>query len=284
VNVSAQTGGLTSIQLPGASQVQVQVSPPAANAAAIPGAVTNAASFNTQGVVAPGSYVSIFGQGLADGVLSATQTPLPANLNNTQLFLGNIPLPLSYVSPTQVNALIPQKLNVNTEFLLTIERDNTLSVPVPVTIAELQPGIFTTTGTGTGQGAVLIHGPEVVAGPAGGPVPNERPVQPGQYLEIYCTGLGLAQASDGTQLADGAAAPASGDPLYQTVASTTVTIGGINAPVLFSGLAPGFVALTQVNVQVPENAPTGDAVNVVVTVTSKDTPPVSSSPVTIAVQ
>jgi uncharacterized protein (TIGR03437 family) len=284
VNVSAQTGGLTSTPLPGASQVQVQVLPAPASAAAVPGAIANAASFNSQGVVAPGSYVSIFGQGLADGVLNATQTPLPGNLNNTQLFLGNLPLPLSYVSPTQVNALIPQKLNVNTGYLLTIQRDNTLSSPVPVTITELQPGIFTTTGTGSGQGAVLIHGPEVLAGPAGGPVPNERPVQPGEYLEIYCTGLGLAQASDGTQLVDGAEAPASGNPLYQTVATTSVTIGGINAPVLFSGLAPGFVALSQVNVQVPQNAPMGDAVNIVVTVTNKDTPPVSSPPVTIAVK
>jgi uncharacterized protein (TIGR03437 family) len=234
--------------------------------------------------VAPGSYVSIFGEGLADGVLAATQIPLPGNLNNTQLFLGNLPLPLSYVSPTQVNALIPQKLNVNTEYPLTIQRDNTLSVPVLVTLTALQPGIFTTTGTGSGQGAVLIHGPEVVAGPDGGPVPNERPVQPGEYLEIYSTGLGLSQASDGTQLADGVEAPASGNPLYQTVATTSVTIGGINAPVLFSGLAPGFVALSQVNVQVPENVPTGDAVSVVLTVTSKGAPPVSSPPVTIAVQ
>ena len=284
VDVLAQTGGLTSIQLPGASQIQVQVLPPTANGAPVPGSVANAASFNSQGIVAPGSYVSIFGEGLADGVLAATQTPLPANLNNTQLFLGNLPLPLSYVSPTQVNALIPQKLNVNTQYSLTIQRDNTLSAPVPVTITELQPGIFTTTGTGSGQGAILIHGAEVLAGPAGGPIPNERPVQPGEYLEIYCTGLGLAQASDGTQLADGAEAPASGNPLYQTVATTSVTIGGIDAPVLFSGLAPGFVALSQVNVQVPVNAPAGDAVSVVLTVTNKDTPPVSSRPVTIAVQ
>jgi uncharacterized protein (TIGR03437 family) len=85
-------------------------------------------------------------------------------------------------------------------------------------------------------------------------------------------------------LADGVEAPASGNPLYQTVATTSVTIGGINAPVLFSGLAPGFVALSQVNVQVPENVPTGDAVSVVLTVTSKGAPPVSSPPVTIAVQ
>jgi uncharacterized protein (TIGR03437 family) len=54
--------------------------------------------------------------------------------------------------------------------------------------------------------------------------------------------------------------------------------------VKFSGLAPGYVGLFQVNVQVPANVPTGDAVNVVLTVTNKDIPPVSAPPVTIAVQ
>ena len=84
---------------------------------------------------------------------------------------------------------------------------------------------------------------------------------------------------------DGAAAPASGNPLYQTVATASVTIGGVNAPVLFSGLAPGYVALYQVNVQVPEGVPTGDAVPVVLTMTSPDGKvQASSKPVTIAVQ
>ncbi|MCH8268298.1 MAG: hypothetical protein IH846_12330 [Acidobacteria bacterium] len=50
-------------------------------------------------------------------------------------------------------------------------------------------------------------------------------------------------------------------------------------PVRSSGLAPGFVGLYQVNVQVPSNAPTGEAVEVVLTIGG-----VTSNTVTIAVE
>ena len=59
----------------------------------------------------------------------------------------------------------------------------------------------------------------------------------------------------------------------------TVTIGGVPASVSFSGLAPGYFGLYQVNAQVPANAPTGNAVPVVLTIGG-----VSSNTVTIAVQ
>lgn len=49
-------------------------------------------------------------------------------------------------------------------------------------------------------------------------------------------------------------APALGSPLSLTLASTTATIGGANAEVLFSGLAPGFVGLLQVNIRIPNVA------------------------------
>jgi uncharacterized protein (TIGR03437 family) len=39
--------------------------------------------------------------------------------------------------------------------------------------------------------------------------------------------------------------------------NVTATLGGVNAPVLFGGLAPHFAGLMQVNVLVPENAPAG---------------------------
>ena len=45
-----------------------------------------------------------------------------------------------------------------------------------------------------------------------------------------------------------------------------VTIGGVAATVTFSGLAPDSTGLYQVNAQVPESAPTGDAVPVVLTI------------------
>ena|SRR5215471_3689333 len=107
----------------------------------------------------------------------------------------------------------------------------------------------------------------------------------GEYIEINATGLGPVMGTNGeTPPRDGDPAPASGSPLYQTKYPVTVSIGGVDAPVSFAGLAPGLVALYQINAQVPESAQTGDAVEVVVTVTGDNGPVKSQAGVTIAVQ
>ena len=75
-----------------------------------------------------------------------------------------------------------------------------------------------------------------------------NPAVPGEYLLIYSTGLGAAP------VASGAAAPKSPD---QTTAIPTVTIAGLPALVTYSGLAPGFVGLYQINVQTRTGMPAG---------------------------
>ncbi|MGH9785338.1 MAG: hypothetical protein ACRD88_14245, partial [Terriglobia bacterium] len=92
-------------------------------------------------------------------------------------------------------------------------------------------------------------------------------------ISIFGTGLGAVSP----RVASGAAAPSS--PLSQTTQTPTVLIGGVSAPVSFSGLAPGFVGLYQINVEVPANAPTGNAIPVVLSIGG-----VTSNTVTIAVQ
>lgn len=79
------------------------------------------------------------------------------------------------------------------------------------------------------------------------------------------------------QPASGAAGQ--GAPLSITVTTPVVTIGGVPAAVSYSGLAPGFVGLYQVNAQVPANSPVGAAVPVVVSVGG-----VASNAVTVAIQ
>ena len=70
----------------------------------------------------------------------------------------------------------------------------------------------------------------------------------------------------------------SGDGLSVTIATPTVTIGGVPVSPSFSGMT-GFVGLYLVDVQVPSEAPAGDAVPVVLSIGG-----VSSNTVTIAVQ
>ena len=80
-------------------------------------------------------------------------------------------------------------------------------------------------------------------------------------------------------LVPGEAAPATGDPLVVTRVVPTVTIGGQQARVLFSGMAPGWVGLWQINAEIPESTTPGSAVPLSITSDG-----VASNTVTIAVE
>jgi adhesin/invasin len=76
-------------------------------------------------------------------------------------------------------------------------------------------------------------------------------VAAGGAIIAYLTGSGAVSPA----VADGAAAPAS--TLTYTTITPTATIGTAAAQVTFSGLAPGFVGLTQVDITVPSSLTTG---------------------------
>jgi len=65
-------------------------------------------------------------------------------------------------------------------------------------------------------------------------------------------------------LPTGEVAPADGSVTYETVLRPEVIVGEIPVEVLFSGLAPGFAGLYQVNVQVPAGAVPGEDVPVTI--------------------
>jgi uncharacterized protein (TIGR03437 family) len=248
------------------------VQPAASTEAPAPAAALNSANVSGAAQISPGSWVTILGDRMANSTQSASGT-FPPSLVGTAVTIGSTALPLDFVGPTQVNALLPYSLTPNTTVSLAVQRSGTVSVPIDVTIADLGPAIFSTTGDGTGQGAVVIASSGVLAAPVGA-FPGSQPVARGDFLAVYCTGLGAVNNTP----ADGAPAPSS-PPLATTLATPSVTIGGVPAVVSYSGLAPGLVGLYQVNVQVPSNAPTGNAVNLAISVGS-----LTSNTVTVAVQ
>jgi minor extracellular serine protease Vpr len=182
-------------------------------------------------------------------------------------------MPLVHAFPLQVDAQVPWELAGQAQAQLAIVTDDLNGNTVGVPLAPFSPGLYAASGNGAGQGAILINGTTTLAAPANSQY-NGQPAQRGvDYIDIFATGLGPVT----NQPATGAAAPAT--PLAETTKTVTVTIGGVPATVTFAGLAPGWVGLYQVNVQVPANAPVSNAVPVALSVGG-----VAANQVTIAVE
>jgi len=213
------------------------------------GGVVDAASFDSP--VAGGALVSLFGSQLATAVAQATAIPLPTALSDTSVLVNNVPAPLIFVSPGQINFQMPW--NVSGTAVVRVERQGQRGNTVSAAIARRAPGLFVLRGT---YGAV-----QNASRGSGFPVPDiplfadiaKAPARPGDVLIIYASGAGPVNPAATTGAASGA------DPLSTVSDPPRVAFGrGIAGPFavpLFVGLTPGFVGLYQINVQVPAGLP-----------------------------
>ncbi len=233
------------------------------------GGVVNAATPAAGVPLAPGTYVSIYGSAMASGLTVAASTPFPTDLAGTQVLLAGRRLPLYFTVDGQINALVPYDVPLNVPQLLVVRRGNALSTPESVVVAQAQPAVFTKNQSGTGEGIVVgakPDGTQFLVSPT-------APATAGDVLIIYCSGLGAVDVPT----AAGTTAPSS--PLARTANPVTVTVGGRNATVLFSGLTPSTVGLYQVNALVPEGVTPGSAVELLLSTAGR-----SSGAVTVAIR
>jgi uncharacterized protein (TIGR03437 family) len=197
---------------------------------------TAAAALSTLDL-APGSLISIYGAGLSSLTASSSSATLPLQLANVTVSAGGSAIPLLYVSPTQINAYLPASLSG----LVPLQVNNPAgTMTLNILLAPAVPAIFTHDASGAGPASALHNSSEL-------PVTASNPAAPGEYIQLYCTGLGASHVSG---------------PLDVTTLEAQVYLGSpaVSAPVSFSGLAPGFTGLYQVNFQIPDGLPPGSAV------------------------
>lgn len=231
------------------------------------GVVNNASFAPSPAAVAPGSIAAVFGSNLNDGssVLFSDFGPdgrLLTSLGGTSVTINNIPAPMFYSTLGQLGVQIPFEVAGQTSATIQVTVAGQTSVSRTINLDAVAPGIFTANQQGTGIAAVL-HEDGVT------PVTAQNPARPNEVVVFFATGLGALTPA----LATGA--PSVGN---QTVTAATVTIDGVQAEVQFSGAAPGFVGLNQINLRIPPNTRAASNIPVVLTVGGKQ-----SNPVTIPV-
>ena len=241
------------------------------------------------GSISPGALIAIFGSDLAfgrgpGGVQFAVAKPLPTSLGGVSVKIGDRFAPLIFVSPGQIGAVVPFELTGASAQMTVVTGPNASGNTVTVDISPTSPGIFSVNLQGSGQGIVL-HNPDpdpngTIVAPVGS-IPGRagRPIRPGEFMTIYAVGLGPVTPS----IPSGLAPVDTSNPLRRLVNPITVRIGGQALPaanVPFAGLNPNFVGLYQVDVQIPSNVPTGDAVSLQLVTTEGQ----ASNTVTIAIR
>jgi uncharacterized protein (TIGR03437 family) len=230
--------------------------------------VVNGASF-LGGAVSPGEFVSILGTSLGPitplGPSIDSTGKISTTLGNVQVFFSATPAPLTYVSSGQINCIVPYGVSGLSTVPIQVKFLAQPSNVVTQNVQASAPGIFSATGNGTGQGAILNQNNTLNT--------LTNPATKGSIIQIYMTGEGNTSPS-GT---DGAI---TGNATTVPVLPVAVMIGGQPATVVFKGEAPGIVAgVLQLNVTIPPTVTSG-ANQVSVTIGSNT----SQANLTVAVQ
>jgi minor extracellular serine protease Vpr len=228
------------------------------------GGVVNAGSHQAGKGLAPGSYAEIYGAGLSETTDVASTPYLPVSLAGVSVSFDatgiSVPGHIFFVTPGQVDVQIPWELQGQTSAVMKVSVGDSQSAVYSVPLASVSPAAFQIPDSANSQlvAAALDKNNRVIT--------TANPALRNQTISLYVNGLGAVNHT-----------PASGDPtpaqpLAATASTPGVTIGGVKAPVGFSGLSPASIGLYQINVMVPPQARAG-LQPVVITINGIDSQP-----------
>ena len=200
-------------------------------------------SADNQPALSPNTIATLYGKNLAYGTQSLTANGiaggvLPTVLPGTgvRVLIGGLPANPYYVSPTQINFLVPPNL-LPGPLTLWIVVDGLAGPAIPIQLAAAAPALFQL----DQQTPVTTHAD-------GSVVTTDAPAKPGDLVILYATGLGQTVPPVVYALL-----PTSAAPLKQ-ISDFKLLLDGVPvdpASISYAGIAPGFAGLYQINATLP---------------------------------
>jgi uncharacterized protein (TIGR03437 family) len=248
--------GFLAVPTPGSTQPVIRASPPG---------VISASAFGGASTIAPGTWIEIYGDNLSTTTRAWTASDFtgntaPASLDNVSVSIGGIPAYLSYISPAQVNALVPAGVAAGPAQVIVFNGSQS-TAPFTVTVNAVQPSLLVLplySQNSRYLGAVLPDFETYLLPPWYPNVPTEL-AQPGDTIVLFGQIAGQASLL--------VTPPTVSFNAFYTTTPATVT---------YAGLVAGTVGLYQINVVVPAIAMSGETsdyyVNVFVNVNGVSLP------------
>jgi uncharacterized protein (TIGR03437 family) len=217
--------------------------------------VENSAGIQVTGDIAPDELVSLFGVGLGPaGALGGkvVNGALTNSLDGVQVLFNNVPAPLLYVGPNQINAIVPSSVSgLSTATVQVITPSGTLNGPV-LSVVTSEPEVFQNGAT------IPAGGPAVALNQDGSLNSASNPATAGSIVTIWATGSGLDDAGRGQ---DGVIATEKNGLLLAPLLPVSVLNsshvdgdGVYSMEVLYAGNASGLVVgAIQVNFRLPQD-------------------------------
>jgi len=247
-----------------------------------PVTTVNAASY--QAINAPGSIVAAFGANMSpNNPASATTLPLPLSLGDVAVLVDGKRSGLFYVSRDQINYQIPDDAPSGSANVVVTLKGQPLAQGT-IQISNVALSLFTANASGSGAPAGLLlrvkAGGQQVLEPLARfdaamrqfvPAPIVRRAGEQYFLVLFGTGLKHVANTDGN----------AGNGVAENIQAS---VGGVNAPVVFAGVAPGFAGLGQLNIRIPDGAPANPATPVVIMARDRLNNLKQANTVTIALQ
>lgn len=219
------------------------------------GAVNAVSLQSAPSVVAQGGILTVFGEQLAAAHTTPEGAPLPVALEDpaVEVLINGVAAPIFFVSPTQVNVLIPWEVEPGWADVV-VRRGGLNSSPMPVLISEASPNLFTYEGSSaliTQTGGDNPDAPQLgVDGPA--PASSVGPAnggEQGQTITVFAAGLGQTDPAVASGALGGGATP---------VADQRAYLGGLPVAVSSVALSPDMVGVYKLEFEVPELASSGE--------------------------